>query len=124
MEEKCSILESELENIQMKNLNKTKNDSIDQNNSAENEILDDLIEKNSTKLKKRTFEDKLAFPMRLNFKSELVQKVSSFPFCYFFSQPDHTDRNLSIILDKVTITKYQGKQYCWIVAFTQANKVS
>lgn len=73
----------------MKNLNKTKNDSIDTNNSAENEILDDLVA--PTNLKKRTFADNPTFPMRLNFKSELVQKVSSFYiYFYFLTQRGHT----------------------------------
>lgn len=102
-------MESELENFRMKNLNKTKNDSIDRNNSAENDILDDLVA--SENVKKRTYDDKLAFPMRLNFKSELIQKVSSFHifynFFFFFSiSAKPYIKYLSIILDKVTITEY------------------
>lgn len=68
LEEKCSIMESELENFHMKN----KNDSIDKNSSAEN-----VENMEGPPLKKRTFDDKMSLPLRLNFKSELVPKVFS-----------------------------------------------
>lgn len=60
----------------MKNSNKSKNDSIDKNSSAENvENMDETVP--AKNLKKRTFDDKPHLSLGWNFKSELVQKVKS-----------------------------------------------